>query len=84
MTFGSAVVIAVERIDEAIPDMIRLIKINVLFRSVNGTFMITFPPWDFTDLYIVTHHAKPYIKKLPHESFMWQPPMFFFCFLTEN
>jgi hypothetical protein len=51
MTFGSAVVIAVERIDEAIPDIIRLIKINVLFLSVNGTFMIVFPPCNFTNSY---------------------------------
>jgi hypothetical protein len=44
MTFGSAVVIAVERIDEAIPDMIRFIKINVLFLLDNGTFIIVSPP----------------------------------------
>jgi hypothetical protein len=36
ITLGSAVAIAVESVDEAIPEIIRFININVLFLSVSS------------------------------------------------
>jgi hypothetical protein len=40
ITFGSAVVSAVARIDDAIPDTIMLINIKVLFLSVSTWFIL--------------------------------------------